>query len=263
MPWLRFRQVIEFNDIEAARAALTLGDVAIALIEPALTNMSIIKPEPGFLEALSDLCKASGTAFLMDETHTISEGYGGYTGTHNIRVDMLVVGKPIASGIPAAVYGFSEELATQIEEKYPDPETTDPIGTGTPLTGCAISVAAIRATLEHVLTKEAYQHMNALAQRYTTGLRKEISNLGINWSVIQSGSRIEYLYDDTNPKNGRDVYHSFNDSELNLYSHLSLLNAGYLLTPFHNMALMCPSTTEEQVDGFLKAFRESIRRIVD
>ena len=256
-------RVVEFNDLEGAKAALADEEVAIFLVEPALTNMSIVLPEPGFLEALSEACRERGTLFLMDETHTISEGYGGYTGTHGIRADIIVIGKPIASGIPAAVYGFTTETARRIEARYPSPEEADALGIGTTLTGSAVTLAAIRATLEHVLSEDAHRYMNELAILYEDGLKTLFSDLGLNWSIIRMGARVEFLYDDTIPRNGSDVLKSFKDHDLNSYLHVALLNRGFLLTPFHNMALMCPATTKAQVESFHAAFRAVLEPVVN
>ena len=263
IPLSETTRVVEFNDLEGAKAALAHGDVAIFLVEPALTNMSIVLPEPGFLESLSEACRAHGTIFLMDETHTISEGYRGYTGTHGIRADMIVIGKPIASGIPAAVYGFTTELAQTIESRYPAPDDEDAIGIGTTLTGSAVTLAAIRATLEHVLSEEAHHYMNDLSAHYAAGVQSIFSDLGLDWSVIRMGARVEFLYDSTKPRNGSDVLHSFKDYDLNTYLHVALLNRGFLLTPFHNMALMCPATTKQQVDDFHQAFRAILETVLD
>ncbi|WP_198135724.1 hypothetical protein [Sagittula stellata] len=182
--------------------------------------------------------------------------------THGIRADMIVIGKPIASGIPAAVYGFASDLARTIESRYPAPEDEDALGIGTTLTGSAVTLAAIRGTLEHVLTEEAHRHMNALAEHYEAGVKSLFADLGLDWSVIRMGTRIEFLYENTNPRNGSDVLNSFKDYDLNAYLHVALLNRGFVLTPSHNMALMCPATTRAQVDAFHAAFREVLEPVV-
>lgn len=255
-------KVIEFNDIEALEKALEAEDVAMVLAEPALTNISIVPPLPGYLEALRDITRKTGTLLLIDETHTISEGIGGFTKKYNLEPDMFVVGKPIGSGIPVAVYGFSKELAQKIEAKYPKPEEADVLGVSTTLTGNAIAASAIKATLETVLTQEAYDHMIPLAKRFADGVQSVIDEKQLPWRVILLGSRLEYLFNQDCPKNGTDIYTAFHDFELHTYMHLALLNRGIIITPFHNMALMCPQTTEVDVDKHTQTFREVISRIL-
>ncbi len=255
-------KVIEFNDVEALKKALEPEEVALVLAEPALTNISIVPPEPGFLEALREITRKTGTLLLIDETHTISEGIGGFTQKYNLEPDMFVVGKPIGSGIPAAVYGFSKELAQKIEAKYPDPEEADVLGISTTLTGSAIAAGAIKATLETVLTQEAYDHMIPLAKRFADGVQSVIDEKKLPWRVTLLGSRLEYLFNQDSPKNGTDIYNAFHDFELHSYMHLALLNKGFIITPFHNMALMCPQTTESAVDRHTEAFRDVVSRIL-
>ena len=255
-------KVVEFNDAAALREALEPRDVALVLAEPALTNTSIVPPQEGFLEELRAITKETGTLLLIDETHTISEGIGGFTRKYNLEPDILVVGKPIGSGLPVAAYGFSEELAEAIEEKYPKPEEVDVLGIGTTLTGGAIAASAIRATLENVLTEDAYAHMIAMAERFAAGVQSVIDENRLPWRVIRLGSRLEYLFDQTDPKNGTDVYEAFHDYELHTYIHLALLNEGIIITPFHNMALMCPQTTKKDVDKHTEAFGRIIKRIL-
>ncbi|MEP7177142.1 MAG: transaminase, partial [Gemmatimonadales bacterium] len=107
-------RVVEFNDLPALEAALAHGDVACVLAEPALTNIGIVHPEPGFHAALRDATRRAGTLLVIDETHTICAGPGGYTRVHGLEPDMLTLGKPVAGGVPGAVYGFSESVAERI-----------------------------------------------------------------------------------------------------------------------------------------------------
>ena len=255
-------KVVEFNDIEAVKEALKDRDVALVLAEPALTNISIVPALPGFLDELRKVTKETGTLLLIDETHTISEGMGGFTRKYNLEPDMIVVGKPIGSGIPVAVYGFTTELAEAILAKYPDPEEEDALGIGTTLTGSALAARAIKATLSEVLTEDAFKHMHTMADRYAAGVQGVIDEFGLPWRVVQLGSRIEYLFNQDCPENGTDVYESFHDFDLHTYIHLAMSNRGILITPFHNMALMCPDTKPEQVDLHTKMFREVIGKIV-
>ena len=253
-------RVVEFNDIPALEAALAPGDVACVLAEPVMTNIGIIHPDPGFHAALRDLTRRSGTLLILDETHTISAGPGGYTFEHNLEPDMLTIGKPIAGGIPGAAYGVSEELAQRIAESS-DPELADTGGIGGTLAGNALALAAMRAALGGVLTPAAYARTIPLARRFTEGVEGVIREKNLPWIVKQLGCRAEYWFRSAAPANGSEAAAAV-DPALERYMHLAALNRGILLTPFHNIALIAPDVTEDDIDFHTRVFRESIEPLV-
>jgi glutamate-1-semialdehyde 2,1-aminomutase len=248
-------RVVELNDVEALERELGHGDVACVLAEPALTNVGIVHPEPGFHEALRELTRRHGTLLVIDETHTICAGPGGYTAAHGLEPDVLTIGKPIGGGVPAAAYGFTADLAERIDAAV-ELEDVDVGGVGGTLAGNALSLAAVRATLSEVLTEEAFARMVALAERYTAGVERAIEESGLPWHVTRLGCRAEYLFGPDRPRNGTEA-HAAGDFALERYMHLFALNRGILLTPFHNMALMSPATTEADVDRHTEVFREA------
>jgi glutamate-1-semialdehyde 2,1-aminomutase len=252
--------VIEFNDIAALEAALAPGDVACVLAEPVMTNIGIVHPEPGYHDALRDITRRTGTLLIIDETHTICAGPGGYTRAHDLEPDMLTIGKPIAGGVPAAVYGLSAEVAERVQAKM-DLETADTGGIGGTLAGNALSIAAMRATLEHVLTQAAFDRTIPLAERFTAGVQGVIDGYGLPWHVTRLGCRAEYWFCPTPPRNGGEAAAAV-DSELDRYMHLAALNRGILMTPFHNMALIAPDTSEADIDTHTQVFRESVEGII-
>jgi glutamate-1-semialdehyde 2,1-aminomutase len=249
-------RIVEFNDIDALERELARGDVALVLTEPALTNIGIVHPEPGFHDALRELTRRHGALLAIDETHTICCGPGGYTQAHGLEPDVVTIGKPIAGGIPAAAYGFSEETASRLTGRI-ELEDVDVGGVGGTLAANALSVAAMRATLGEVLTAEAYTRMIALAERWTEGVEAAIADSELPWHVTRLGCRAEYLFGPERPRTGQQA-HAAGNVELERYMHLFALNRGILLTPFHNMALMSPATTEADVDLHTEVFREAV-----
>lgn len=246
---------VEWNDVEALEEALAHGDVACVLAEPALTNIGIVLPEPGYHQKLRELTRTYGTYLVIDETHTICAGPGGATKAWGLEPDFLTIGKPLASGVPAACYGMSEELARRIQDIMERLPTTDVGGVGGTLSGNALSLAAMRATLEQVLTDEAFERMMALGERWTDGVKAGIQAHGLPWDVQRLGCRAEYWFCETPPRTGAEAAEA-DDHELARYTHLYALNRGILLTPFHNMALMSPATTAEDVDLHSAVFDE-------
>jgi glutamate-1-semialdehyde 2,1-aminomutase len=245
-------RIVEFNDLNALEDALIDHDVAVVLAEPAMTNVGIILPDPGYWKAARALTRKYGTLLLADETHTICVGPGGCTGEWKLDPDLVVFGKPIGSGIPGSTYGCTEEVAERISARI-ELEDCDVGGIGGTLAGNALSLAAMRATLENVLTVKAFEKMIPLAARFAEGVASEISNHGLRWNVQQLGARAEYTFREKPPRNGGESA-AAGDFELERFLHLYALNRGILLTPFHNMALMCPATTEADIDLHTKVF---------
>ena len=252
-------KVVEFNDVAALEQALGAGDVACVLAEPALTNIGIVLPEPGFHEALRRLTRETGTLLIIDETHTLCAGPGGCTGAWGLEPDLLTVGKPIGSGLPSAAYGFGQTIADLIHADW-DYHTADVGGIGGTLAGNALSLAAMRATLAGVLTESAFDHMIALAERFCDGVQAVIDEFRLPWIVKRLGCRTEYWPRPVPPRNGGEAA-AAEDPDLDRYMHLFALNRGILMTPFHNMALMAPSTRVEDVDRHTAAFREAVQAL--
>jgi glutamate-1-semialdehyde 2,1-aminomutase len=248
--------VVEFNDVDALERALAAGDVACVLAEPAMTNVGVVHAQPGFHAALRELTRNHGTLLIIDETHTICAGPGGFTRAENLDPDILVFGKAIGGGIPGAAYGFSQDVAERIGARQ-ELENCDVGGIGGTLAGNALSLAAMRATLTEVLTKEAFDRMIPMAERWTAGVVKAIADTKLPWHVTRLGCRAEYLFCAKEPKNGSEA-HDAMDFELERFMHLYAMNRGILLTPFHNMALMSPATSVGDVDRHTEVFREAV-----
>ncbi len=253
-------RVAEYNDLDGLERELAHRDVAAVLMEPALTNMGIVLPQDGYLAGVRDLTRTFGSLLINDETHTFSAGPGGCTRAWGLAPDMLTIGKAIAGGIPAAAYGLSDELATHLANRS-DLDMVDVGGVGGTLSGNPVSVAAMRATLGHVLTDEAFDRMIGLAGRFTAGVQRVIDTHELPWSVSQLGARTEYRFKSPAPTNGTES-HAATDGELEDYLHVYLVNRGILLTPFHNMALMSPATSEADVDRHHQVFDEAIGELL-
>ena len=252
-------RVVPFNDVAALEQALADEDVAAVLVEPALTNVGIVLPEPGYHDALREITRRTGTILIIDETHTICAGPGGMTARDGLEPDMLVIGKTIGGGIPAGTYGMTESVAERVRATMP--ERTDVGGVGGTLAGYALSLAAIRATLGEVLTEDAFARMIPLAERWEAGVNDVIGSRGVPWHVTRLGARAEYHFMPTLPRDGAEqAAHA--DAALERFLHLFVMNRGVLMTPFHNMALMSPVTTAADVDRHTEVFAEAVDALV-
>ena len=253
-------RVAEFNDLAGLERQLKNGDVAAVLMEPAMTNIGIVLPEPGYLAGVRELTLKYDALLIIDETHTFSAGYGGMTKRDALEPDLFVIGKAIAGGIPTGTYGLSESFAAKVLERT-DLDLVDMGGVGGTLAGNPLQVAAMRATLEQVLTEDAFEKMIDLATYFTDGVNRLFEKYDLPWAINQLGARAEYRFAKPYPITGTAAYESA-DTELEDFLHLFLANRGVLLTPFHNMALMCPTTTKADVDRHNEVFEEAISALV-
>jgi len=247
-------KVIEFNDLPALEAALAEGDVAAVLAEPVMTNCCMVLPDPGYHAELRRLTRKHGTLLILDETHTISSGLGGYTRTHGLEPDMFVLGKPVAGGLPASIWGMTEGVAA----RYKAFDATRPpgfSGIGTTLSANPLQFAAMRANLAHVMTEENYARMEAGAARLERGLADVIQRHGAPWHVVRVGARVEFICHPTPLRNGSES-HVAHKPDLEKTIHAALVNRGCLIAPFHNMMLVSPATSFDQIDRLIAAFDE-------
>lgn len=257
----RATKIVEFNDIPALEAALADRDVACVITEPVLTNSCMVLPDPGFHDALRRLTRDAGTLLLIDETHTISTGPGGYTQAYGLEPDFFVLGKPVAGGVPASVWGMSEDVAS----RYADYRRThEPAysGMGTTLSANPLQFATMRATLEEVMTAENYAHMEHLARRLDAGLTAVIDRFGLPWHVARVGARVEFICASGPLRNGGEA-EAAHGPGLEAALHVALVNRGVLIAPFHNMMLISPATRPAQVNRLITAFADVVSRLSD
>ncbi|MEQ1688971.1 MAG: aspartate aminotransferase family protein, partial [Sphingopyxis sp.] len=238
--------VIEFNDEDSLATALHAGDVACVLAEPVMTNVGMVRDAAGYLARLRELCSETGTILVFDETHTLSSGYGGHAQTHGLAPDMIVIGKSIGGGVPVAVYGASKAMAAQMA-RLDATRSVGHSGIGTTLSANALSMAAMHAMLGAVITPSAYAHMLALAGRLVAGLESIIARHHLDWHIAHDGARVEFVCSPQAPTNGSEARAAMRH-DLESAIHLYLANRGILLAPFHNMMLLSPVTSEQQVD---------------
>ena len=251
--------VVPFNDLEALDRRLEAGDVAALLMEPALTNIGIVLPEPGYLEGVREITRRHGVLWVIDETHTLCAGPGGCTAAWRLEPDFVVVGKPIGGGVPAAAYGASAEVAEALDVEMYGTEI-DVAGVGGTLTGNALTLAAVRATLSTSLREEHFAVAMPLAERFADGVAEVIERHGLPWHVQRLGCRAEYWFCPP-PRDGADAAAAA-DEDLDSFMHLWALNRGILLTPFHNMALFSPHHTEVDVDLHTSVFDDAVAALL-
>lgn len=254
-------KVVEWNDVAALEAALAPGDVACVLAEPAMTNIGIILPAPGYLDKLRELTEKTGTLLIIDETHTMSAGPGGMTGEEGLKPDMLTVGKAIGGGIPCGAYGFSSRVGEMMRQKAIPRDTCDTGGVGGTLAANVLSMATMRATLEHILTPKNYARNIPLAIKFQEDVERVMAEFKLPWIIKRLGCRVEYWMRPTSPVNGTEAVLSI-DTDLDRFMHIYALNRGILMTPFHNMALIAPDTTVEDIDYHTLIFRNSVLELL-
>ncbi|MDT8421840.1 MAG: transaminase [Desulfuromonadales bacterium] len=254
-------RVVEFNDCEALERELSQGDVACVLAEPVMTNCGMVLPAEGYLETLRNLCTRFGVYLIIDETHTFSNGPGGYTAAFGLKPDFITIGKSIAGGVPVSAYGFTREVGEAINASFGKKGQSDPMGVGGTLSGNAFAIAAMRATLQNVATADAFERMFAGQERLSDGLDAVLREYEIPWSITRSGARCEMQFMPRLPVNGSEAKAHF-DWDLMYYTHLYLSNRGILITPFHNMMLVPPMASDADIDLLVKVWADCIKELV-
>ncbi len=250
--------VVPFNDVDALDAALRTGEIACVLAEPAMTNIGIVLPQPGFHEQLRRLTRETGTLLALDETHTICVGPGGATAAWGLEPDLLVIGKTIGGGMPAAAYGMTHAVAAGLHDHLYD-GGIDVSGIGGTLTGNALALAAVRATLSGALRADDFAVTVPLATAWAAGVQGTIERYELPWNVQQLGARAEYWFCPP-PTHGAAAAAAI-DPELDAFMHLWALNRGVVLTPFHNMALFSPFHTPADVDRHTAVFAAAVHAL--
>ena len=250
---------LEFNDVAALERALSGGDIAVVLAEPAMTNMGIVLPDDGYHDALRALTREHGTLLIIDETHTFSAGPGGCTAAWGLEPDMVTIGKSIGGGVPCGALGLRSDVVTAMFDQA-EADYEDTGGVGGTLAGNPLSSAAMRATLSEVLTAESFERTIPLASRFAAGVQAAIDEHAMPWHVTQLGCRAEYQFLPEPPRDGTSA-HAAHDAELERFLHLHALNRGVMITPFHNMALMSPATSEADVDAHSAVFAEAVEEL--
>jgi glutamate-1-semialdehyde 2,1-aminomutase len=253
-------RVVEFNDLEALERALADGKVACVLCEPVMTNCGMVLPQEGYHATLREMTRRHGTLLVIDETHTLSSGLGGYTRVHRLEPDFFVAGKAIAGGLPCAVYGFTSAVAERMSSVLATKEAGHS-GIGTTLSANPLAMAALRANLRDVMTEHAYSHMSAMAARLTEGLSGVLGRRGLPWHVSHVGARVELGFREDAPRTGRASLETARP-DLEQALHLFLLNRGVLITPFHNMMLASPVTPPEAVDRLVNMVDECVGELL-
>ncbi len=243
----------EFNDLAGVEAALETGDIAAILTEPVMTNSCMVLPDPGFHAGLRALATKYGALLIIDETHTLSSGLGGYTRTHALTPDIFVVDKAVAGGMPTAVWGMTDPVAARLDAVNAA-RPPGRSGMGTTLSANPMQFACLHATLTHVMTQAAYARMEAGAARLAAGLSAVIAAHALPWHIARVGARVELICRPVPLRNGTeaDLAHA---PALEAAIHQGLVNRGVLIAPFHNMMLVSPVTGTEQVDRLVAAVR--------
>lgn len=251
-------RVIPFNDLEALDRVLEAADVAVVLLEPAMTNNhGLILPDRGFHDALRRRTRDTGTLLAIDETHTLVCGPGGLVREWNLEPDVVSLGKSIAAGVPVGAYGMTEEVATVLEPRNPQ----QTVATGGTLFANALTFAAARAALGDVLTDEAYAHTAALGAELADGMEAAVRRAGLPWTIHRFFPRSGYTFAERLPRNAREAIVS-EDPDLVHLIRVWLANRGvWEAIPGAGPTVPVPAVSED-VARYTAAFEELTQALV-
>ena len=255
---------IPFNDLDALQHMLRTREFALILLEPAMTNISLVKPEPGFLQGMRQLCTAYGTLLLSDETHTHVCAWGGLTREWSIDPDFVVVGKAIAGGIPMGTYGMRDEIAATVErntdyDRWPE-EGSGGLALGGTLFGYPLALAATRAVLTEILTPEAHVRTSELGTRLADGLDAIVERHGLPWSAFRLYCRSGICYSQTPPRTAAEAT-EMADFQLNRYQRLFMANRGIWEAILSSGAAVSFVMTEKDIALYLEVFEQMVKSL--
>jgi glutamate-1-semialdehyde 2,1-aminomutase len=256
--------MVHYNDLDAAEHVLRDESIACVIVEPALTNINLVKPDSGFHKGLRDLARRYGALLVMDETHTHVCAWGGLTRAWELEPDVVVMGKSIAGGVPLGVYGMTEPLARQMEaqreiEHWPA-ASSGSLAVGGTLYGNPLSMAAARAALTEILTPEGHARTAELGGVLADGIERVARDAGLPWSAHRLYCRTGVCYAAEAPRNALEASRAA-DFELNRLHRIFLANRGVWEAVLSAGPTVSFAAEREDVAKYLTAFEELIAAI--
>ncbi len=248
--------VVPFNDLDALDQALSGHEVAVVIIEPALTNnVGLLLPDDGFHEGLREVTRRTGTLLAYDETHTQVVGPGGLTRRWSLAPDFVTVGKSIAAGIPLGAYGMTHEMAAVLQRPGGRDDDRPQVAVGGTLFGNPLSMAAARAAMGAVLTDDAYAHSQRLGGRLADGISGAVADAGLSWTTHRFWPRSGLSFSPTMPRTAAEALATL-DVPLRRLMRVYLANRGVWDAIVGAGPTCSVAATDADVDAYLAAFTE-------
>jgi glutamate-1-semialdehyde 2,1-aminomutase len=256
--------MVQFNDLEALEGVLKAGDVACVIAEPAMTNINVVMPDEDFHAELRRLTRSYGTLLILDEVHTHVCAYGGLTRAWGLSPDILVLGKSIAGGVPLGAFGLTPELAEVMEDNldrdhWPE-KSSEGVATGGTLFGNPLSMAAARATLEHILTEEGHARTARLGVYLADGIEAVVTDAGLPWTVHRLYCRSGVCYVSSLPRNAIEASAAA-DFRLNRLHRVFLANRGVWEAIVTAGPAVSFAAGEVDMDVYLDVFRDLVKTL--
>lgn len=248
--------IVPYNDLAAAERVLERGETACVLVEAAVTNVGgVLMPRAAFLEGLGELTRRFGAVLVLDEAHTHVCAYGGLKRAWNVGCDVLVLGKAITGGIPAGVYGLTEALADFVENALDRGSRgyVPELAIGGTLFGNPLQIAAIGATLEHVLTAAAQARAAQLGERLASGIETGARRRGLPWSAHRLYNRSGYHFAEKLPGTNAEA-RAAADPELRDLMRVYMANRGVWEAIYSASPAVSLAAAEADVDLYLSVY---------
>jgi glutamate-1-semialdehyde 2,1-aminomutase len=253
--------IVQFNDVEALRAALATREIAIVLTEPVLTNeIGLQLPVEDFHAELRAITRETGTLLAYDETHTQVVGPGGLTRMWRLEPDIVSAGKSLAGGIPMGTYGMTDAVADVLERPRGRDDEKPSVATGGTLFGNPLQMASARATMGEVLTDQAYAHTHALGAQLADGIEATIDKAGLPWTAHRFWPRSGVTFAERMPRNALEARASF-DVPLRRLMRVYFANRGIWDAIVGAGPTCAVPATADDVDGYVAAFSDLVAEL--
>jgi len=218
-------RVVPFNDADALERLLgeLQGRVAGLIMEPAMMNVNIVPPVPGYLERVRELTRRHGVTLIFDEVKTgAAVAAGGATELYGVTPDVVCLAKAICGGLPGGAIGMTDELAALIASGRVRQQGT--------FNGNPLVMAAAHATLTEVLDDVAYRRLHAANKSLMAGCERVIAEYGLPAHTVGMGSKGCVVFASEPVREYRDYLTRINH-ELSDLAWLYHMNSGIFMTP--------------------------------
>ncbi len=222
---------------------------ACVIMEAAMMNLGVVLPEPGYLEQVREITERHGIVLIFDEVKTgLAIAAGGATERFGVRPDMVTLAKTLGGGLPSGAIGASEQVMSVVEDG-----SVYQVGT---YNGNPLSMAAARASLEEVLTSQAYRHLDALNERILAGCEGVIERHELPGYAVGIGSKGCVTFSPT-PIVDYETFKASQDVPVTELAWLWNMNRGIYMTPGREEEwTLSVMHSDEAIDAYVAAFDE-------
>jgi glutamate-1-semialdehyde 2,1-aminomutase len=248
--------VLDYNDIDQVNRVFAErgGEIACVIVEPVAGNMNLIKPVPGFLEALRENCTRHGAVLILDEVMTgFRVGPKCAQGLYGIVPDLTTLGKVIGGGMPVGAFGGKAEIMARLAP-------TGPVYQAGTLSGNPVAVAAGLVTVRKVTQPGFFEALSAKTTRLVDGLVAAAKDAGVVFSAQSVGGMFGLYFSARCPTSYAEVM-ACDKEAFNRFFHLMLLEGVYLAPSAFEAGFVSAAHSDADIDATIAAAAKAFAKL--